>query len=114
MRSLCGMLDHSRGYVEPNELIEHAVVRETREEANVNATVDELVLIRNRITIGGEENSIYIVFKMRTSDPHPQPDRSEIAEARYFTEDEIQELSVVLPLCHLAIDKALNNGQPLI
>ena len=98
------------GYVEPKELMEKAVVREIWEEARVKAVVDELILIRNRITEDGEENSIYVVFKLSTSDVHPQPDGVEIAEARYFTQEEIQDLSVVLPLSRIAIDKVLKNG----
>ena len=85
------------GFVEPDETIEQAVVREVAEEAGVTAAVDGVLAVRNRYDpeLG---NSIYIVLRLRPVSGEPQPDHQEVDRAAYFSLAEIQALDQIPPI----------------
>jgi ADP-ribose pyrophosphatase YjhB (NUDIX family) len=85
------------GFIEPDETIEMAVVREVAEEAGVQAEVVGVLGIRNRYD-PDSGNSIYIVLLMRPLSGDPTPDGKEVDQAGYFTLDEIQALGQVPPI----------------
>ena len=89
------------GFIEPDETIEAAVVREVAEEAGVTAEVQGVLGLRNRYDpdIG---NSLYVVMLMRPVSGVPQPDDREVDRAGYFNLEEIKALDQV-PAINLEI-----------
>lgn len=85
------------GFIEPNETIEQAVVREVQEEAGVTAEVEGVLGLRNRYD-PDSGNGIYVILLLRALDGEPQPDGSEVDHAAYFTLDQIRELSPLPPV----------------
>ncbi len=69
------------GFIEPEETIEEAVVREVREEANVTGEVRGVLGVRNRYDpdVG---NSMYIVLLLRPVSGEPKPDDREVDRAQ--------------------------------
>ena len=63
------------GFVEQDETIEVAVVREVEEEAGVTAEVQGVLGIRNRYDEDGG-NSIYVVMLLNALSGDPNPDHS--------------------------------------
>ena len=76
------------GFVEQDETIEVAVVREVEEEAGVTAEVQGVLGIRNRYDEDGG-NSIYVVMLLNALSGEPNPDMKEVDRAEFFTLDEI-------------------------
>ena len=85
------------GFLEPDETIEMAVVREVAEEAGVQAEVVGVLGVRNRYD-PDSGNSIYIVLLLRPLGGEPTPDGGEVDQAGYFTLEEIQSLGQVPPI----------------
>lgn len=85
------------GFVEPDETIEQAVIREVQEEAGVLAAVEGVLGLRNRYDpdIG---NSIYIVLLLHPVSGEPQPDNDEVDRAAYLTLAEIEALDHIPPI----------------
>ncbi len=89
------------GFIEPDETIEQAVVREVEEEAGVIASVDGVVALRNRYApeVG---NSLYIVMLLHPLSGEPKPDGREVDRAEYLSWDDIQALDQI-PAVNLEI-----------
>src|SRR5262245_66120052 len=64
------------GFIEPDETIEQAVLREVAEEAGVEGEVEGILTLRNRYgpDVG---NSLYVVVLLRHLRGEPKPDRDE-------------------------------------
>jgi ADP-ribose pyrophosphatase YjhB (NUDIX family) len=100
------------GFIEPDETIEQAVIREVEEEAGVTAEVEGILGLRNRCDpdVG---NSLYIVLLLHPLSGDPKPDGKEVDRAEYFSLDEIHALeqvpSINVQIAHraLAADKHL-------
>lgn len=106
------------GFVEQDETIEQAVVREVAEEAGVETQVQGVLGVRNRYD-PDNGNSIYIVLLLSPLMGEPQPDQQEVDRAEYFTLDEILALPQV-PAINLEVarraladDRRLLNPQIL-
>jgi NAD+ diphosphatase len=73
------------GFVEPGEALEHAVIREVREEVGVTVTEPRYM--------GSQPwpfpRSLMLGFFARATTTDIRPDREEIAEARWFTREEL-------------------------
>lgn len=82
------------GFVEQEETIEEAVVREVAEESGVKAEVEGVLAIRNRYD-SDSGNSLYIVILMRPVGGEPEPDAHEVDRAEFFTMEEILNLEQV-------------------
>lgn len=82
-----GMMSVLAGFVEPGESLEDAVRREIAEEVGIHTTDVEYV--------GSQPwpfpSSIMLGFVARTSEVEITIDPTEIAEARWFTRDELQQ-----------------------
>ena len=95
------------GFVEPDETIEQAAVREVMEEAGVNTEVRGVLGIRNRYD-PDVDNSLYVVMLLHPLDVNPQPDNHEVDRAGFFTLEEIRALEQV-PAVNLEIaERALS------
>jgi NADH pyrophosphatase NudC (nudix superfamily) len=94
------------GFIEPDETIEQAVVREVEEEAGVIAAVEGILGVRNRCDpdVG---NSLYIVMLLRLVSGEPTPDDKEVDRAGYFSLEEIKALeqvpSINVEIAHRAL-----------
>ena len=91
------------GFVEQNETMELAVVREVEEEAGVTAQVEGVLGIRNRYDEDGG-NSLYIVMLLSHLAGEPHPDMTEVDRAEFFSLEEIQALEQV-PSINLEVAK---------
>ena len=101
------------GFLEPDETIEQAVVREVAEEAGVTAEVEGVLALRNRYD-PESGNSLYIVLLLRALSGEPKPDGHEVDQAGYFTLEEIRALEQV-PVVNLEIaQRALDPGRRVL
>lgn len=101
------------GFIEPDEAIEDAVVREVREEANITAKVVGVLGLRNRYD-SDVGNSMYVVLLLHPVSGEPKPDDKEVDRAEYFNLDEIKALDQV-PAVNLEIaQRALAQDQRLL
>jgi ADP-ribose pyrophosphatase YjhB (NUDIX family) len=101
------------GFIEPDETMEQAVVREVAEEADVKAEVQGVLGLRNRYApdIG---NSLYVVLLLRPLSGEPKPDGHEVDQAGYFTLEEIRALEQV-PAINIEIaERALARDRSLL
>ena len=107
------------GFVEQDETIEEAVVREVMEEAGVVAEVQGVLGIRNRYD-SDNGNSLYVVLLLHPLRGEPTPDEHEVDRAEYFTLNQIKQLvqvpSINLEVAHraLAEDRRLLCPMPLM
>lgn len=101
------------GFIEPDETIEQAVVREVAEEAGITAEVEGILGVRNRCDpdVG---NSLYIVLLLRPLSGEPTPDGKEVDQAGYFTLDEIRVLDQVPPINLEIAQRALSLDKRLL
>jgi ADP-ribose pyrophosphatase YjhB (NUDIX family) len=85
------------GYIEPDETIEQAVVREVLEESGVTAAVEGVLGLRNRYDpdLG---NGIYVVLLLYPVGGKPKADGQEVDQAGYFTLEEIRALNPLPPV----------------
>jgi ADP-ribose pyrophosphatase YjhB (NUDIX family) len=107
------------GFIEPEETIEQAVVREVHEEAGVTAEVEAVLGLRSRCD-PYTGNGIYVVLLLNPIGGEPNPDGREVDRAGYFTLDEIHNLKPLPPVNWaiatrvLAPDRRLLKPQPLM
>jgi ADP-ribose pyrophosphatase YjhB (NUDIX family) len=101
------------GFVEQNETMELAVVREVEEEAGVKTTVQGVLGIRNRYDEEGG-NSLYIVMLLSPQSGEPNPDMKEVDRAEYFTLVEIQALEQISPVNIEVAKRALSKDHRML
>jgi ADP-ribose pyrophosphatase YjhB (NUDIX family) len=101
------------GFVEQNETMELAVVREVEEEAGVKTTVQGVLGIRNRYDEEGS-NSLYIVMLLSRQSGEPNPDMKEVDRAEYFTLAEIQALEQISPVNIEVAKRALSKDHRML
>jgi ADP-ribose pyrophosphatase YjhB (NUDIX family) len=101
------------GFVEPDETIEQAVVREVFEEAGVTVQVQGVLGVRNRCDpdIG---NSLYVVLLLHPVNGEPKPDNHEVDCAAYFTLEEIRALEQVPAINLKVAERALAPDRRLL
>ncbi len=101
------------GFVEPDETIEEAVVREVAEESGVAAAVDGVLAIRNRCD-PDNGNSVYVVLALHPLEGEPTPDGQEVDRAGYFSLAEIDALEPVPPINRAVARRALSPRRRLL
>jgi 8-oxo-dGTP diphosphatase len=107
------------GFIEPDETIEQAVVREVKEETGVVSEVEAVLGLRSRYD-PENGNGIYVVLLLRPIRGEPVADGHEVDHAAYFDLDEIRQLSPVPPVNReiaqrvLSPDRRLLSPKPLI
>jgi ADP-ribose pyrophosphatase YjhB (NUDIX family) len=85
------------GFIEPDETMEQAVVREVMEEAGVTAEVQGVLGLRSRYD-PDSGNGLYIVLLLRPVGGEPMADGCEVDQAGYFTLDQIHALNPLPPV----------------
>jgi mutator protein MutT len=85
------------GFIEPDETIEQAVVREVQEEAGVTAEVEAVLGLRSRYD-PDSGNGIYVVMLLRPVSGEPTADGHEVDHAAYFTLNQIRGLNPLPPV----------------
>jgi ADP-ribose pyrophosphatase YjhB (NUDIX family) len=106
------------GFIEPDETIEQAVVREVQEETSVSAEVEAVLGLRSRYD-PESGNGIYVILLLRPVSGEPEADGREVDYAGYFTLDQIRQLSPLPPVNWeiaqrvLSADRRLLNPKPL-
>ena len=90
------------GGVDDGELIEKAAIRETKEESGFNVKKSGILCIYNKV-INNINPVIGIMYKAQIIDGELHFDSEEIAEAKWFTFDEI-----------IAIKEELRNPAPIL
>lgn len=97
------------GYAEHDEPLSLAVEREVEEEASVIAKVRDVIAFRHSLggTAGGPSTNIYIIFRLDLIEGEPKHDGVEIANAGFFSLDEIAAMEAVQGLSRWGIEQAL-------
>jgi len=93
------------GYVERNEPIDVAVQREVFEETGVQAEMEGLIAVRNRVE--PQANGAYFIFLLRAQNETVNVDGFEIDQAGFFTLAELQDLPTLQALSRLIVTKVL-------
>ena len=101
------------GFVEQDETIEVAVVREVAEESGVVAEVEGVLGIRNRYD-PDNGNSVYVILALRPVSGEPTPDAREVDRAGYFSLAEIDQLEQVPAINREVARRALNPERRLL
>lgn len=85
------------GFIEHNETIERAVVREVREETGITAEAEGVLGVRNRYDpeLG---NGLYVILLLHPVTGEPRPDGREVDHAAYLTLEEISSLNPLPPV----------------
>jgi len=97
------------GYAEHDEPLSLAVEREIEEEANVIAKVRDVIAFRHSLggSLGGPSTNIYMIFRLDLIEGEPKHDGVEIADAGFFTLDEMSQMEAVQGLSRWGIEQAL-------
>ena len=101
------------GFVEQDETMEQAVVREVEEESGVTAEVVGVLGIRNRYD-PDNGNSTYVILALRPVSGEPVPDNHEVDMAAYFSLEEIDALEQVPPINREAARRALDADRRIL
>ncbi|HEX9263639.1 MAG TPA: NUDIX domain-containing protein [Candidatus Binatia bacterium] len=101
------------GFIEPNETIEQAVVREVQEEAGVTAEVEAVLGLRSRYD-PASGNGIYIILLLRSVTGEPMPDGREVDHAGYFNLEQIQQLTPLPPVNWEIAQRVLSSDRRLL
>jgi len=85
------------GFIEPDETIERAVVREVEEEAGVTTEVKAVLGLRSRYD-PDSGNGVYVVLLLAPLTGEPRPDGREVDSAQFFSLEQIQTLQPLPPV----------------
>jgi ADP-ribose pyrophosphatase YjhB (NUDIX family) len=85
------------GFVEPEETIEQAVIREVAEETGVVAEVVGVLGLRNRYD-RDSGNGLYVVLRLKAVSGEPKADGREVDRAGYFDLERIRQLNPLPPI----------------
>jgi len=94
------------GFVERDESIEQAVLREVREETGLTGTVSGVVAVRSRVL--EDENSLFVVVRIDEVEGRPRPACAEVDAVRFFSSAEIAELPSIGATARLLAEMALD------
>jgi ADP-ribose pyrophosphatase YjhB (NUDIX family) len=100
------------GYIEQNERVNEAAVREVREETGLETVVEGLVGLRSRVL--EREHSVYIVLLLTPCGGSLRPDGIEVDDVRYFSLREIDETEGITPFSRWLARRAATGDLPLI
>lgn len=100
------------GYAEHDEVLSLAVEREVEEEAGVIAKVSDVVAFRHALagSSGGPSTNVYFIFRLEYVSGEPQHDGDEIADAGFYTLDEMEGIEGVQGLSTWGINQVLGSS----
>jgi 8-oxo-dGTP diphosphatase len=101
------------GFIEPDETIEQAVVREVQEEAGVTAAVEAVLGLRSRYDIENG-NGIYVVLLLNLIRGEPKADGHEVDHAEFFSLEQIRQLSPLPPVNWEIAQRVLSGDRRLL
>jgi 8-oxo-dGTP pyrophosphatase MutT (NUDIX family) len=102
-----------KGYVESNESIEDAVLRELKEETNISGDVSGFIGLRTTKT--QNEVGLFLCYKINPSQLDIKPQEDEISNAEFFSHDDFDRLEWVSAAMRGFAEVALKNTTlPLI
>jgi len=101
------------GFIEPDETIEQAVVREVQEEAGVTGEVEAVLGLRSRYD-PNSGNGIYVVMLLKPISGEPRADGREVDHAGYFTLDKISKLTPLPPVNWEIAQRVLSGDRRLL
>ncbi|MGE5215544.1 MAG: NUDIX domain-containing protein [Chloroflexota bacterium] len=102
------------GFIEPDETIEQAVVREVQEEAGVSAEVEAVLGLRSRYD-PETGNGIYVVLLLKPlNGEEPKPDGHEVDHAEFFSLERIRQLSPLPPVNWEIAQRVLSSDRRLL
>ena len=101
------------GFIEPDETIEQAVVREVLEEAGVAAEVEAVLGLRSRYD-PGNGNGIYVILLLKPTGGEPRADGQEVDRAGYFTLEQIRGLTPLPPVNWEIAQRVLSSDRRLL
>jgi len=93
------------GFVEQHETIDDAVKREILEETGVETDLRGLIGVRNRLY--KDENSAYFIFLLDAENDNVKPQKSEVNQVKFFSQEEIENLENLQSLSKIIITKVL-------
>ena len=96
------------GFVERDETLDEAVVREVREESGVEARPRGVLAMRSRLH--DDSNSTYVVFLLDWSAGEPTPDGAETDRAEWLDLEQVEAIEL-LPAINLAIARRALSGE---
>ncbi|ADY54658.1 NUDIX hydrolase [Syntrophobotulus glycolicus DSM 8271] len=100
------------GFVEQDEKIEHAVVREIREETGLITQPVTIIAIKDRPEdLPGVKHDIYIVFLMELLGGELKPDPAEVSAVGFFAPEQCSDFNAA-PLSVDMIEKAIKYTKP--
>ena len=99
------------GFIERDETLEQAVIREVEEEAGVKSIVRGVLGLRSRTD---EYNSTYVVFLLDYVSGEPEPDGIETDRARWIGLDDLAGLEKLPPINARIAQLALGGAPPVL
>ena len=101
------------GFIEPDETIEQAVVREVQEEAGIVSEVEAVLALRSRYD-PDSGNGIYVVLLLKPVGGEPAADGREVDHAEFFTLERIRQLSPLPPVNWEIAQRVLSGDRRLL
>jgi ADP-ribose pyrophosphatase YjhB (NUDIX family) len=101
------------GFIEPEETIEQAVIREVEEETGVQAEVVGVLGLRNRYD-PDSGNGVYVVLLLRPVSGEPTADGREVDQAGYFDLSQVRQLSPLPPVNWEIAERVLSTEYRLL
>ncbi|MBM4264776.1 MAG: NUDIX domain-containing protein [Deltaproteobacteria bacterium] len=101
------------GFIEPDETIEQAIVREVAEETGVIAEVEAVLGLRSRYD-PESGNGMYVILLLRPVGGEPRPDGRETDHAEFFTLDQIRQLNPLPPVNWEIAQRVLSGDRRLL
>ncbi len=97
-----GLWGFPTGLPDPGEAVDKAALRETLEEAGIEAELAGLIGVHNK---GGEDGFFYVVYLCRHLSGEPVPDGVENDRAAYFSPasfDALGDAAIIPPCAEMA------------
>jgi ADP-ribose pyrophosphatase YjhB (NUDIX family) len=99
------------GYVESDETLEAAVLREIKEETGVTAIVGSLVSVRS--VVHSSHVDTYVVFRLDYGEGEAIADGVETSEVAWFAPGQLDQVERLTPFSKLLIENTLGGSNGL-
>jgi ADP-ribose pyrophosphatase YjhB (NUDIX family) len=93
------------GYVEQDESLDEAVMREVIEETGLSTEVIGVAGLRNRVSPG--DNNVMVIFRLKPLSTEPHPDGVEVDRAEFVPVNQALAADDVIPIARMALRSIL-------